>query len=46
MKIVSSATAFPRYYYPQEVLSEALKQYWGDRLRIPDWLTAFTGTSA
>src|SRR3954447_26244658 len=35
MKIVSCATAFPRYYYPQEVLSQALKQYWGDRLPNP-----------
>lgn len=35
MKIVGCASAFPRHYYPQEVLSEALKQHWGDRLPNP-----------
>lgn len=35
MKIVSAASAFPRFYYSQETLSAALKQYWGDQLDQP-----------
>jgi alkylresorcinol/alkylpyrone synthase len=38
MRIASVAGAFPKYYYSQEVLSAALKQYWGDRLKNPDVL--------
>lgn len=35
MKIASSASAFPKYYYSQKVLLEKLQEYWGDRLRNP-----------
>ena len=36
MQIVSAASAFPKHYYPQETLFEALQQYWGDRLPKPE----------
>jgi alkylresorcinol/alkylpyrone synthase len=36
MKIVSVGSAFPKNYYPQMVLSEALKKYWKGRLNNPD----------
>lgn len=32
MKIASVASALPRHYYTQEVLAEALKRYWGNKL--------------
>jgi alkylresorcinol/alkylpyrone synthase len=35
MKIAGVGSAFPRHYYKQEVLVEALKDYWGDRLPQP-----------
>jgi alkylresorcinol/alkylpyrone synthase len=38
MQIVSVASAFPKYYYPQEQLLEALVEYWGDRIENPDVL--------
>jgi len=38
MKIASVASAFPKDYYPQEVLVEALKNDWRHRLPNPDIL--------
>ena len=38
MQIVSTATAFPRHYYSQEMLLEALQQFWGDRIDKPNVL--------
>jgi alkylresorcinol/alkylpyrone synthase len=38
MRIVSAASAFPKHYYPQEMLFAALQQYWGDRLAKPEVL--------
>jgi alkylresorcinol/alkylpyrone synthase len=38
MKIVSAASAFPKHYYSQEMLSMALEQYWGGRLEKPGLL--------
>ena len=35
MRIVSAASAFPRHYYSQEMLLEALQQYWGDQIQNP-----------
>lgn len=32
MEITSAASALPPYYYPQEVLVEAFRKYWGNRL--------------
>jgi alkylresorcinol/alkylpyrone synthase len=32
MRITSAASALPRHYYPQEVLVEAFRKYWGKRL--------------
>ncbi len=32
MRIASAATALPRNYYPQPVLIEAFRKYWGNRL--------------
>lgn len=32
MQITSAASALPRYYYPQKVLLEAFRKYWGHRL--------------
>jgi alkylresorcinol/alkylpyrone synthase len=39
MKIVSAATAFPKNYYSQEMLTTALKQYWNGRLENPQMLS-------
>jgi len=38
MRIVSVASAFPPHYYPQQTLTAAFKQYWGERLPNPDIL--------
>ena len=35
MRIAAAASAFPEHYYPQAVLTAALEQFWGDRLRSP-----------
>ncbi len=35
MRIAGVGSAFPRYHYKQEVLVEALKSFWGDRLPQP-----------
>jgi alkylresorcinol/alkylpyrone synthase len=35
MQILSAASAFPKYYYSQEVLCRALEEYWGDKLENP-----------
>jgi alkylresorcinol/alkylpyrone synthase len=32
MQILSAASAFPNYYYSQDVLCRALEEYWGDKL--------------
>jgi len=36
MNIASVSSAFPKHYYPQTVLSAALKRYWNSRLNNPD----------
>lgn len=38
MRIASVASAFPEYYYKQELLTEALKNDWRHRLTNPDIL--------
>ena len=38
MQIVSATSAFPKHYYSQETLFEALQQYWGDQLEKPEVL--------
>ncbi|MGD0498009.1 MAG: 3-oxoacyl-[acyl-carrier-protein] synthase III C-terminal domain-containing protein [Bryobacteraceae bacterium] len=38
MRIVSAASAFPEHYYPQAVLTQAMADYWGDRLDQPGLL--------
>ncbi|MGH9451790.1 MAG: type III polyketide synthase [Terriglobia bacterium] len=38
MKIASVASAFPKQYYSQDVLIEALKARWGQRLKNPQLL--------
>ena len=35
MRIVSAASAFPQHYYSQEMLLEALQNYWGDQIENP-----------
>jgi alkylresorcinol/alkylpyrone synthase len=35
MQIVSAASAFPKHYYPQQQLFDALQDYWGDELQNP-----------
>jgi alkylresorcinol/alkylpyrone synthase len=35
MKIVSAASAYPKNYYPQEVLTAAFKAYWASRMEDP-----------
>jgi alkylresorcinol/alkylpyrone synthase len=41
MKIVGVASAMPKYRYRQEVITAALKRYWGDRLEKPEVLARF-----
>ena len=38
MKIISAASAFPKNYYPQELLLAALRTYWADELTRPETL--------
>lgn len=38
MRIISAASALPKYYYPQQVLVDAFRQYWGKRLERFDVL--------
>jgi alkylresorcinol/alkylpyrone synthase len=38
MQIVSAASAFPKHYYPQAVLLQALEKYWGANLENPELL--------
>jgi alkylresorcinol/alkylpyrone synthase len=38
MKILSAASAFPKYYYPQNLLLTALRTYWSDVLPRPEML--------
>jgi alkylresorcinol/alkylpyrone synthase len=38
MRITSSATALPRHYYPQNVLLEAFRKYWGPKIERFDVL--------
>ena len=38
MKIASVASALPPHYYTQEFLSQAMKQYWGEKLPNPRFL--------
>ncbi len=38
MQIVSTATAFPKHYYPQEMLLAALQEFWGERIDNPSVL--------
>ena len=35
MRIVGAASAFPQHYYSQEMLLEALQEYWGDQIENP-----------
>ena len=35
MRIVSVSSAFPKHYYSQEMLLEALQEYWGDKIQNP-----------
>src|SRR3984957_17785199 len=35
MRILSAASAFPAHYYPQTILRDALKMFWGTRLETP-----------
>jgi len=38
MQIVSTASAFPKHYYSQDMLLAALQQFWGDRIENPNVL--------
>ena len=38
MQIISAASAFPKHYYPQAVLLQALQTYWGAELEKPELL--------
>ncbi len=38
MRIVSAASAFPQHYYSQDMLLEALQEYWGDQIENPNVL--------
>jgi alkylresorcinol/alkylpyrone synthase len=38
MQILSVASAFPKHYYPQTVLLQALEKYWGAELENPELL--------
>lgn len=38
MRIVGAASAFPKYYYTQEMLLAALQEYWGEQIENPNVL--------
>jgi len=38
MRIASVGSAFPKHYFPQRILLEALKHHWGERLANPQRL--------
>jgi len=38
MRITGVASALPEYRYSQEILTQTLKQFWGDRLKNPELL--------
>jgi len=38
LRIIGAASAFPRHYFPQPVLTAAIRNYWGDRLENPRML--------
>ncbi len=38
MKIIGAASAFPKNYYPQQVLLDALQRYWSGQLKSPQML--------
>ncbi len=38
MKIIGAASAFPKNYYPQQVLLGALQRYWSGQLKSPQML--------
>jgi alkylresorcinol/alkylpyrone synthase len=44
MRIASVASAFPKHYYDQRLLVEALKNYWRERLPNPDILDRLDGS--
>ncbi len=46
MNIVSAGTAFPRHYYSQEVLLDALQQYWNGKLENPKILSRLHSRAA
>jgi alkylresorcinol/alkylpyrone synthase len=35
MRIVGASSAFPQHYYPQEMLLQALQEYWGGQIENP-----------
>ncbi len=36
MKIIGAASAFPKHYYPQKLILDALRTYWADELTRPE----------
>jgi len=38
MRIVGTASAFPKHYYSQEILLKELQEYWGDQIENPNVL--------
>ena len=38
MRILSVGSAFPQNLYPQETITSAIKQHWGERLEHPEVL--------
>jgi alkylresorcinol/alkylpyrone synthase len=38
MQIISASSAFPKHYYPQAVLLQALEKHWGAQLENPEIL--------
>jgi alkylresorcinol/alkylpyrone synthase len=41
MTILGAASAFPPYRYPQQTLTTAFKEHWGERLARPALLDRF-----
>lgn len=39
MNLASAATAFPANWYPQEAITHALQELWGEKLKNPEVLT-------
>ena len=41
MRIAAVASAMPEHRFAQQDITAALKDYWGEKLKVPNCLSAF-----